>query len=153
MGKCTNLLCSYKWTNRNKVSQVQLYPGAKVNVSLTGSVNLESLSPPSQSWPYQQTQTPGVGRSSQRYLEINTNLTAPIAMEIPAGGEANEIPDNGGEQSAGKCHQFLFYERLMYSRASVWAPRYCRRSLTPLTQTHLMTHAIEQEEERSKRCW
>lgn len=71
-------------------------PKAKANIFQTLGINLESLSLSNQSQPYQQTQTPDVGRGRQRYLEINTTLTAPIAMEIPSGGEANEIPDNGG---------------------------------------------------------
>lgn len=64
----------------------QLYPKAKANVSQTVGINLESLSLPSQSRPYQQMQTPGVGRGRLPYLEINTTLTAPIAEEIPSGG-------------------------------------------------------------------
>lgn len=56
-------------------------------------INLESLRLPSQSQPYQQKQTAGVGQGRLLYLEINTTLTAPIAIETP-WGETNEIPDN-----------------------------------------------------------
>lgn len=35
----------------------------------------------------------------------------------------------------------------MYSHASVRAVRYYRRSLCPLTQTRVMTHAATEEEE------
>lgn len=80
-------------------------------------------------------QTTGVGWGRQRYLEINTTLTAPIAMEIPLGCGGNEIPDN----RRAACR--FFYERLMYSRASLRAYDGC--SLCPLPQTRLMTRCDE----------
>lgn len=128
-----------------------MHPKAKANVSQTVGINLESLSLPSQSQPYQQTQTAGVGRGRQRYLEINTTLTAPIAMEIPSGGRPMKYLTMG-EQPASECHQ-------LFLRATNVLPCLCQGCplLPPFTSvlSHLMTHAMEQEEreeEKNKRC-
>lgn len=65
------------------------------------------------------------------------------------------MPDNGGT-ACQRVPSALFYEQLMFSHASVRAVRYYGGSLSPLAQTHLVTHNTEQEEnmkrEKKKRC-
>lgn len=86
----------------------------KTNVSQTVGINLESLSLTSQSRPYLQMQTPGVGRGRLLYLEINIALTAPIATETPSGGRPMKYLSNRG-RSCQQVPSAPFYERLMYS--------------------------------------
>lgn len=86
----------------------------KANVSQTVGINLESLSLTSQSRPYLQTQTPGVGRGRLLYLEINTALTAPIAIETPSGGRPMKYLSKG-ERACQQVPSAPFYERLMHS--------------------------------------
>lgn len=55
----------------------------KASVSHAVGINLGF---PASLGPYQQRQTPGVGRGRLPYLEVNIALTTPIAKEIPPGG-------------------------------------------------------------------
>eukprot|EP00064_Thunnus_orientalis_P010137 superscaffoldBa00001344_g10163 len=71
----------------------ELEPWLQSSMTQSGSIHAPGENTQNiQSRPYQQTQTPGVGRGRLPYLEINTTLTAPIAMEIPSRGNTNDMP-------------------------------------------------------------
>lgn len=106
-----------------------LNPKEEANGVQTLGVNLESVS--------LQLGLIGVwGRQS--YLEVNTILNAPVAIEQPCG-EANEVPDDG-ENSLPASAISSFYKRLMHSHTAVSSGGYYCRSLSPLT---LVSHATE----------
>lgn len=139
-------------TDENKVSLAQLYPKAKANVSQTVGINLESLSLPSQSQALS-ADTDSWRRTGQTEVPRNKHhLSCTHRHGDTLRGEANETPDNGGT-AYQRVPSAFFYKRLMYSHASVGAVRYYRHSLSPLRQTHLMTHAmVKVEEEEEQRC-